>query len=53
MVVVVLGKLSFAGIGYNERKNEEGKRNFVAENFAMNQRYLKKSDYIGLYGICL
>ena len=38
MVVVVLkAATSFAGIDYNERKNEEGKSELlVAENFAMN-----------------
>lgn len=48
MVVVVLkAATSFAGIGYNERKNEEGKSELlVAENFAMNPDNLKKSDYI-------
>ena len=48
MVVVVLkAATSFAGIDYNERKNEEGKSELlVAENFAMNPDNLKKSDYI-------
>lgn len=48
MVVVVLKPAtSFAGIDYNERKNEEGKSELlVAENFAMNPDNLKKSDYI-------
>ena len=48
MVVVVLkASTSFAGIDYNERKNEEGKSELlVAENFAMNPDNLKKSDYI-------
>lgn len=48
MVVVILkAATSFAGIDYNERKNEKGKSELlVAENFAMNPDSLKKSDYI-------
>lgn len=38
---------SFAGIDYNEKKNEEGRSELlVAENFDMGIESLKKSDYI-------
>lgn len=38
---------SFAGVNYNERKNEEGRSELLsAANFAINPENLKKSDYI-------
>lgn len=56
MVVVVLPPAkSFAGVSYNERKNEQGKSELlVAENFAMNPERLKKSDYIAyMESVCM